>query len=192
MYTDYSTHIELNYPPNSEQWKEERKKYITSTGISSICNENIFKSRDDYAKEFNSSYFSPSPNENMLRGIREEPLAIKLYEEQTNSICESVSFCLSKSYPFLGATPDRIVTSYKGLKCNNRIVEVKSRKKFYDSIFESDYLQMQTAMGVCGKEYCDYVVYVNREIKIKEVKFSLEIWENIISECILFQEEYNL
>jgi len=96
-------------------------------------------------------------NPAMERGIELEPIAIRVYEEETYNKVEKVGFV--ELNPFVGCSPD-------GLVGQNGIIEVKCPMhtefaRYADQkTIPSEYLaQMQFNLFVTGREWCDYIVY---------------------------------
>lgn len=93
----------------------------------------------------------------MEHGTENEPVAIKLYEKLTGNTVDKVGF-ISKGDD-LGASTDGLV-SFDG------IIEVKcpatefAYRCLQDPKKNKDhYLQMQFALWVSGRQWCDYVVF---------------------------------
>lgn len=96
-------------------------------------------------------------NSDMLRGIELEPIARQLYVQETFNEVEEVGFIEKDEY--CGVSPD-------GLVGEDGIIEIKCPK---DTVFVEQsitekikpeyYTQIQYALYITGRQWCDYVAY---------------------------------
>ena len=96
-------------------------------------------------------------NSDMLRGIELEPIARQLYIQETFNEVEEVGFIEKDEY--CGVSPD-------GLVGEDGIIEIKCPK---DTVFVEQsitekikpeyYTQIQYALYITGRQWCDYVAY---------------------------------
>jgi len=131
----------------------------------------------------------------MDNGTEQEPVAVMLYEFETNEKTEKVGFVVQDKY--VGASPDRLVGK-------DGLIEVKCPgDKVYFNLLLDEKIdtkydwQMQMQMLVSGRKWCDYVVYnpnftqqifIKRvmadEDKFKKLRAGLETGKKLIDEIV--------
>lgn len=144
-------------------------------------------------------------------GIEHEPAAIERYvkHHQTlgnvNTAVGPCGFYISKSHPYLGASPDAAVYDpsmpsmpfgFLEVKCpythrNSTSVEACSGTGFFCTMQVSTgcrqvtlrtnhlyYSQVQGQMAIGNREWCDFVVYTNKDISMQRIKFDQQYWNN--------------
>lgn len=183
-FQDKGIYYELISPPLSDKWFNYKKGRVSATGVGSVCRKNTFRTRDAYMNSLLYNTSEPD-NENMERGRISEPLAADLYSKETGCNLRIGSLCINKSYTSLCATPDRFIIDEDG-NDTDRIVEIKSPKKFADYIYPNYYLQFLTQMWVTGIYKLDYVQYVDGENRIMEVEWNQRHWDDAFAEIEKF------
>ena len=103
----------------------------------------------------------------MMRGIEQEPLAIRLYEQETFNFVSNGGFYQNKT---TGDSPDGLVGSkgmieVKSVITNTQWKRIKSQK--IDSAYK---WQIQGHLFLSGREWCDFVSYCP-EMNPKNVLF---------------------
>lgn len=186
-FIDKGVYYELIDPPLSGKWFQYRKTRVSATGVGSVCNKNIFRSRKQYLNSLLTDTSEPD-NEHMQRGRINESLAADLYSKETGLSLRVGSLCINKSYESLCATPDRFILDENG-NDTDRIVEIKSPTKFADYIYPNYYLQFLTQMWVTGIYKLDYVQYVDGENRIMEVTWNQRHWDDTFKEINNFVNE---
>lgn len=99
-------------------------------------------------------------NDDMLRGIEDEPRALEKYAEHYGRPVDTVGFMVRDDWGFeLGYSPD-------GLVGNDGLIEVKSRRQkkqlqtiLADQVPAENMAQLQCGLLVSGRTWCDYVSY---------------------------------
>ena len=144
-------------------------------------------------------------NEDIKRGIENEPKARKWYENKFKVKVEEIGFAVPKWNLWIGASTD-------GLVGDDGIIEIKCPRKIYDElrkyiedskngrrvsikdyIFESYYAQMQGGMAILGRKWCDFIVYCEgSEVFFSRVPFDREYWDTLHREINGFIEKNNL
>ncbi len=144
---------------------------------------------------------------NLDYGKKMEPIARLMYEtEMANKhehfTCEQTGLHVSKELPFIGASPDGIVSC----ECHGkRVLEIKCSIKHQhvspsaipnlDSRYpvrEVDgrlclkhnsrwYYQVQQQMGVTGIDMCDFVLHTKKGIEVIPVNFDKAVWDRLIA-----------
>ena len=131
-------------------------------------------------------------------GCSHEQKALDIYskhmsEHHTNFNIMPSGLFLSTEFPFIGATPDSMVSCDC---CGKGCVEVKCPYCHKDDTVEqacSDpkfclqdnklktshpyYAQVQTQMNVCGVDYCDFFLYLEKECFLQRITRDTEIWK---------------
>lgn len=147
-----------------------------------------------YKKAFQSQY--------MKDGIKSEPEIINQYSKCTGNEVQPCGFFVSKSHPFLGASPD-------GPVGDNGSIEVKkihpqdsetletallrlSIVKATDSINENHpyYYQIQQQLFCTGRKWTDFIASDGIKLFIKRVVYNPEFWNTKLSR--LEQFYYNV
>ena len=73
-------------------------------------------------------------------------------------------------------------TMYKALIHHTKKIEKGwTPDKFCrDHLFSDHYVHMQANMRICGKLWCDYIVYVHNQIYVERVLFNESYWNDVI------------
>lgn len=105
----------------------------------------------------------------LIWGTRMEPVAKEIYEVETGCKITDVSCVQHPVYPFLGASPDGILTSTTDPFRRCRLVEFKCpfSRPAKNGIPEAYVHQMQMQMECTGIDGCEYV-----EFRFKQVWFA--------------------
>lgn len=184
-----SANTQISLLQGSDEWKEIRKKHITSTDASIIMGVNPWKTPLDlYNLKMGLS--EPDPiNENMQRGINLEEIARMECKKVTN-ISFSPDVVFSESYPFQMASLD-------GISYNRKFqLEIKCPRKFSNEIIylkcpEMYYCQIQHQLSVTGNQGSYYAEYVDGEIRMTTIYRNDEYINKLIQkekefyECLL-------
>ncbi|KAK3091574.1 hypothetical protein FSP39_020913 [Pinctada imbricata] len=131
-----------------------------------------------------------------------------LYEKNHHkSKVSSCGLFVSQRYPFIGATPDGVVTCSccgKGLieiKCSFSYqhltpTEVATQHTYYNLYLEGNdvklksdtkwYTQIQTQLGVTELQWCDFVFFTRKGISIDRIGFNQEYFEKCVQSAKSF------
>ena len=130
-----------------------------------------------------------------------QSLLCKLKEDGHENVCvENCGVFVSEEYPFIGASPDSIVSceccgkQLVEVKCpftkrNDILKDIKHDKAFFlkeddsgelklDSEHEYFY-QIQTQMGVTKVESCLFVVWTSVDLHVEQILFDEEKWQEM-------------
>lgn len=156
----------------SDEWLRARCGLITASEVKLLLTPTLKRADNDksrahlweLAAQRISNHVEPVyVTDDMLRGHEEEFYARQLYAEKIAPV-EEVGFVTNDGFGFtLGCSPDGIVGS-------DGLIEIKSRRQKYqiqtivehwrDGTPPSDYiLQVQTAMIVTDRAWCDLISY---------------------------------
>lgn len=112
---------------------------------------------------------------------------------------DNMGFMVWEEMPFLGCSPDGIVT-YKCQCCPGRrnLLEVKCPNVLSNSFLKNgkdpkscNYTQTQIGMGVTGTDSCDYFVYESDTVwKLVNIKFSQKYFDECVEAVRFIYLEY--
>ncbi|CAG2220106.1 unnamed protein product [Mytilus edulis] len=178
---------------DNPEWQKHRKCRITASVISNImkCNFDQLSSNHYLVKNFLGTSISFRSDATEF-GIKMEKVAKTQYFDRFKTQHKKSSFkdCglfVSKASPFLGASPDGVV---KCKCCGTRLVEIKCTFKYADKTpmevanlqtyhvqningeiklktSSPWYYQIQTQLGVCGRDICDFVLFTSKAISVE-------------------------
>lgn len=152
----------------SDEWFAARCGVLTASQMKLVITPSLKIANNDKTKahvyelaaQRISEYVEPSYlSEDMMRGNLDEILARELYHEKYAKVKE-VGFITNSRWPFtLGYSPD-------GLVGRNGLIEIKSRRQKFQietvstqEVPKDFVLQIQTALLVSGRKWCDYISY---------------------------------
>ena len=156
-------------------WKTEKQKRLTASNFGQICKlterANASKIAKSYlaVKELHCAA--------VQHGRSYESVAVSKYEKQTGNKTQQCGLFVCKQYPYLGATPDRVVAE-------NLLLEVKCPFSAKDSMISAQtvpyltdangslqldtthnyYYQVQGQLLCTGASAVDFVVYTLNDI----------------------------
>ena len=166
-------------------WLEARKGKLTASNIGAAVGLCSWTSRiEAYRRMLGQSEFTG--NEATAYGTETESTAIDAYEthilgeNRAGTVnVESTGFHTHPTQPFIGGSPDGLVG------CDG-MIEVKCpfwRRRdhprgwrLHSSIPPSYYLQMNTLLEVCDREWCDFVSYCEEGMYVARVKRDRELF----------------
>jgi len=153
----------------TDAWHAKRSEMITASEVSGAWGtpsaRRTLVMRKLVPREESGMGSSPA----LIWGTRLEPVAKEIYEVETGCKITDVSCVQHPVYPFLGASPDGILTTTADPFRRYRLVEFKcpySRPQ-KDGIPEAYVHQMQMQMECTGIDGCEYV-----EFRFKQVWFA--------------------
>jgi putative phage-type endonuclease len=157
----------------SDQWHAKRGELITASEVYKVFGsedarrELLLKKLEPPAT---SETWKHNPIPALVWGTRFEPIAKKLYEDETNCTILEVSCAQHPRVPFLGASPDGlIVPKDDDPKRYGRLVEFKCPMSRVEKpeIPPAYVHQMQMQMECTGIDECEYV-----EFRFKQVSYN--------------------
>ena len=162
-----------NPPQRSQEWYDSRYAALTASnlwkalGSDAQRNSLIFekcKPYDQFIAECNK-HSNLSTENAMHWGIKYEPITAQIYEHKERVVLNTAYGCIRHpDHPFLGASPDAIVTDPSSPKYG-RMVEIKNivNREITGVPLEHYWIQMQAQMEVCDLDECDFVETQIRE-----------------------------
>jgi putative phage-type endonuclease len=152
----------------TEEWYRQRSELLTASSIwkvfasESQLNSLIYEKCQDPNQK---KYTSMNNADNSLQwGIKYEPISIQIYEKKMQTKVEQFGCFIHQKYPFIGASPDGIITDPDSPKFGT-MIEVKNivNREITGIPIESYWIQMQIQMETCNLDECDFI-----ETRIKE------------------------
>lgn len=149
----------------TSEWYEFRHNLITAS--------NAWKAFESQAQQNSLIYEKCQPmktfetdaqntfvniNSSLHWGQKYEPLSVLIYEKENNVKVEDFGCVKHDLYPFLGASPDGIITDPE-TKLYGRMLEIKNVvSREITGIPKKEYwTQMQLQMEVCNLDECDFL-----------------------------------
>ncbi|WAR17912.1 ING3-like protein [Mya arenaria] len=193
--------METRQQSNSGLWFRFRAGRITASKMKAACVTNPLKPSESLVKSI--CYPESSRFENIATkwGLSNENRARDQFVKHVSHEHEGMSisdcgFFISTDRPFLGASPDGILTC---ACCGSACVEVKCPYTIRDDIIsESNFTcleikegqltlnrehsyfdQVQTQMGVCKMDVTYFVVWTSKDLFVETIPFDKNLYENI-------------
>jgi len=144
------------------EWYQFRHNLITASNIwkavGSEANQNSLILEKCKPMVTDSYDMSPNTDSPMHWGVKYEPLTVMLYEYRNRCKVGEFGCVQHPTYPFIGASPDGIVTSEES-SAYGRMLEIKNVvSREITGVPKMDYwVQMQVQMEVCDLNECDFV-----------------------------------
>ncbi|KAK3086709.1 hypothetical protein FSP39_022335 [Pinctada imbricata] len=203
---------------DNEEWFAHRQGRITASLFHSVSNFRYNDKPNNYilkkvmGNEKNVLY--PS----LAHGKKYEAVARQQYIDQCkklhkNFVVRECGLFVDKKHPFMGASPDGIVTCTccgKGLleiKCSYMHQNVTPHEACLDDHYHiycdennqvklkessSWYLQIQGQMGVCELKWCDFVFFTRKGISVDRIHYDHDIFSGIVLKCDKFFNKYGV
>lgn len=185
----------INVEQGTEAWLHARLGKITGTRLKSVMGGKQAQETLIYelvAEQLSGQGEKVWVNEAMQWGTDHEAEAVRIYEEQTGTKTESVGFCVSEEFPYLGLSPDRLIKSGKKY---TGAVEVKcpTTKTFIkymlaDEVPKEYEWQVVNYFLVCDTlKKLDFVVYdpriINEGRRVHTIKVKRKDVDNMVAEA---------
>lgn len=154
----------------SPDWHDQRRGMVTASVVGQLITATTIKAAsNDHSRTLTASlvaeritgYTEPSyMNDDMLRGVMDEPLARDLYAKHNDVEVTETGFMVRDDWGFsIGYSPD-------GMVGDDGLIEVKSRRQkkhlqtiLADKVPPENMAQLQAGLLVSGREWCDYISY---------------------------------
>ena len=201
----------------NELWISERKTRITSSNFSDVVNMKVNSDPNSVIKRM---LYSPQFESKYTKwGRKHESAAImkyKLYMKRSYSDIKvkNCGLFVLEDCPYLGASPDGVVTYTENGKAMNGLLEVKcpaSEKwkfktpqeccedsSFYCELIDGKcclkqthkyYLQVLGQMGVTHTQWCDFFVWTLKGFSCERIYFNQTVWEECLGKLKQFYVE---
>ena len=166
----------------SKEWYEARYNMMTASSISKALGSpaqinSLICEKCKPLVTYSSDYVNcESP---LHWGVKYEAVTAAIYEHMYHTSVATDFGCIPhRDYPFIGASPDGIVTDLKDERYGH-MVEIKNIvNRDITGIPKDEYwIQMQLQLEVCDLEYCDFI-----ETRIKEYESADDIYDDTTSQ----------
>lgn len=203
-WEDKETYYLNKAEQGTDEWKNFRKFRITASNFGAAIGLSKFSTPTEIAEDtcnIKLKTFDEKSVSNMAHGTMMEPLAREWYCNKKGVNVVEVGLAVPKWNNYIGASLDGDIVGTDGM------IEIKSPKKMYfpikkhmekppferkeifknnpyyhDHIWDTHYAQMQGAMMITNKKWCDYIVYASEDnlVFCERVLFNKNYWENYL------------
>lgn len=152
----------------SDAWHDQRRGIVTASVVGRLLTSTGKVAQNDYSRALTASlvaeritgYTEPTfMNDDMARGVDDEPIARDIYSEHYAKATET-GFMVEDKWDFrIGYSPD-------GLVGDDGLIEIKSRRQkkqlqtiLADEVPPENMAQIQCGLLVSGRKWLDYVSY---------------------------------
>lgn len=169
IYIEDRLNILRNKPQptqRTKEWYQFRHNLITASNAYKAFESQATKNQLIYEKcqplhcdnEVDEEIKLVNVNTTLHWGQKYEPISVMVYEHDYSTKVEDFGCIQDEEYPFLGASPDGIITDVKSDRYG-RMLEIKNIvNREIDGIPKKEYwIQMQLQMKVCELEECDFL-----------------------------------
>jgi hypothetical protein len=160
------------------EWYQRRYNMMTASNLWQALNTEAQRNRLIYEKckplDFGYTENKWVNTDSSLHwGVKYEPLTGLVYEKMTGAKIEEFGCIQHEKYPFLGASPDGIVTNPDS-PLFGRMLEIKNiyNREMNGIPSEAYWIQIQTQLACCNLDFCDFV-----ETRFKEYTSETEFFE---------------
>lgn len=167
------------------EWYKCRYNMMTASNLWQVLNTEAQRNRLIYDKckplDFGHTENKWVNTDNSLHwGVKYEPLTALIYEKMTDAKVEEFGCIQHTKYPFIGASPDGIVTNQES-PLYGRMLEIKNiyNRDMNGIPSEAYWIQIQIQLECCDLDVCDFV-----ETRFKEYNSHVEFFEESNKERI--------
>lgn len=161
------------FEQKSMKWHLARQNMITATDSGKLLSGSDSRFKEVLVKKIDKIKAQPvSSATPLVHGNTYEDVSLKIYESRFKVKVSEYSILGSDSHPYIGASPDGVITSvdytdYNSFCRYGRLLEIKNPySRVIDGVIKSDYYaQMQQQMFVTGLPICDFL-----ETEIKDIR----------------------
>lgn len=192
----------------SPQWFQHRAGRVTASVMKSVCTTSTDKPSVSLVKKVCYPEKEQLAVPAVMWGVNHEIDAFRAYEAQERRkhidfACTRSGLHLSSAYPFVGATPDAVVSCAccgKGVvefKCPFLLKDAKDFNAAKTCLTDSNgafqlqrghayFYQVQTQMAVCQVDYCDFVVWAPSLLHIERIEKDVPFCETMLAAARVF------
>ncbi|KAG0443843.1 hypothetical protein HPB47_014464 [Ixodes persulcatus] len=203
--------VETKKQASSEKWFAFRAGRVTASNAKAVCRTSIDNPSQSLVRRIcyplETQFWAPQ----VAWGREKEGKARDAYIADIAPIhhnfrCEESGLHLSTEHPFLGATPDGLVSC---TCCGKGVLEIKCPyrakycwtseiPKLKNSCLTTEcgkltlktdhqyYFQVQMQMLVCGRTYCDFVVWTTKDLFRQRIYRDREFCSEMVASCADF------
>lgn len=205
---------------HSKVWYQQWAGRITASNLKSACKTKIAKPSKSLIKSICYPEAHKFSSAATRWGCDNEGRAREAYQRNISQFHESLTVSdsglhIDPRWPHLGASPDGIVDCKC---CGMGVCEIKCPYTFKDATISDAagqkncclkkdengdiyidkshayYYQVQAQIFICGVEYCDFVVWTQKDLFVQRILPDQEFWENVLctaseffNKCILLE-----
>lgn len=200
----------------NQEWYEQRIGRITASHFSSVLHFRFTENEENYISKMIMRKTSKASVPSMAFGKLHEPVARQLYfdnykKQHKHAEIKLCGLYVDSDYPFLGASPDGVI---KCKCCGEGLLEIKCSFLYQNKMpkdaciddhyhvvldenenirlkFDSPwYVQIQGQLGVCQKQWCDFVFYTKKGFIVDRIYFDELVFQRIVEKSQMFFEKY--
>jgi len=200
--------IKTREQANCKEWFRFRSGRVTASKIKNVCSTKIDKPAQSVIKDICYPQTRNFSSKYTKWGCDHESTAYNKYIDNmilhSDFECRKSGLVINPVYPFIGATPDGIVSCKC---CGNGTIEIKCpfclkdcmlSEKADKSCLETTngnlhlkrthpyYYQVQTQIFVCETDFCDFVVWSKQDLHIERIEPDVEFWNEISGKALSF------
>lgn len=153
----------------SAEWHAERAKRLTASDFAAALGIHPYCSRQKLWR-IKVGVETMVENGHMRRGMKHERDALFRYAVETGLWVDEVGLVLHPAHDWLAASPD-------GTVGDAGLVEAKCPTRFRDEPPAYHMAQIQGQMECAGRDWCDYVQFVDGDIRVTRVLRDRTWWE---------------
>ena len=184
----------------SKEWYLFRAGRVTASRMKAVCSTPLERPSPSLVKTICYPHTTKFSTHATRWGCDHEASALQRYCEvsqttHTNFTCKESGFTINPNMPYMGASPDSVVSCDC---CGIGVVEVKCpyclRKSVLSDKADSlvviggklqlskkhaHYYQVQTQLFVCDRKYADYVVWTECDVHIERIERDEQLWNHV-------------
>lgn len=196
----------------STLWREERRKLLTASNFAAVCKRLPHTKCDKLVTKL---LYSDEVDSASLKYGRENEAAAREELQSSGLPIEECGLFIDREHPFLAASPDGLLGNdgIVGIKCPSAAADmtpdeaIKQKKGVFSNFWKEGlisgrveinenhgyYYQIQGQLHITRREYCNFVVWTPKGIKIEKIKRNDSFWsvkmihklEQFYLDCIL-------
>lgn len=200
----------------NQEWFDHRIGRITASNFASILHFRFTDKEENYISKAVMGKTSKPCVPSLSFGKLHEPVARQLYfeeykREHKHAEIKLCGLFIDPSNPYLGASPDGLVSCKC---CGEGLLEIKCSfthqhklpkeacmdDHYHVTLDENEnvrlkidtswYIQIQGQMGVCGKQWCDFVFYTKKGFIVDRIYYDEQIFKTIVEKAQMFFKQY--
>lgn len=185
----------------NKMWKQERCKRLQASNFGRICKATERTNFSNLADAL--TVFKEIKTPAILHGQKYESIALAKYESEHGRGTRQCGIFVSKSHPFIGASPDAIIDGETVLeiKCPFVVRDQMIHTKTVPFLKEEDghifldnnhdyFYQIQGQLFCTGATSCNFVIYTFKDFKCIHVKRDDIFINNMVKKLQEFYEKY--
>lgn len=153
----------------SSEWHAARAERLTASDFGAALGLNPYCSRQKLWR-IKLGMETVERNHHIARGEENEARALWQYQVEAGLLADEVGLVLHPAEQWLGASPDATVGS-------DGLVEIKCPVGFREAPPAYHLAQVQGQLEITGRDWCDYVQWVDGDIRVTRVHRDAQWWE---------------